>query len=306
MCAMRMGYSGMGNYFGIPRYLVLTKQLKSKTNKIIKLLVPQILIIALKNISKRNNLMWWGNYTSWETAMQSADGYSKPQILEKVRASVLKVKAGEAAYERDSVVFDKPQYPWPLIALLLQISIRHGNTLHVIDFGGSLGSTYFSCRTFLDGLKQWSWSVVEQEHFVTCGLKEVADERLQFFYTVEDALKENRGGEVLILSGVLQCLPNPYAWLNSLLDFGFEYVLIDRTPFLEQGADRLTLQYVPPEIYEAVYPSWFFNKEFFLKACRDKNYIAKLDFPSFVDNPCELEDGIKVNWEGILLKKDNA
>jgi len=287
---------------------------KSNTKNLIKYLLPPIMFLMLKRfnnpknyIDKHNNLTYSGDYTSWEAAMQSADGYSKPQILEKVRASVLKVKTGEAAYERDSVVFEKPQYPWPLIALLLQISTRHGDTLHVIDFGGSLGSTYFSCRTFLDGLKNWSWSVVEQEHFVTCGRKEIEDGRLQFFYTVEEVLKESNGVKVLLLSSVLQYLPAPYAWLHKLLDFGFEYVLFDRTAFLEQGEDRLTLQYVPPAIYEAVYPAWFFNKENILKVCGYKNYEVKLDFLSFADNPCKLEDGNKVSWEGMLLiKKDNA
>jgi putative methyltransferase (TIGR04325 family) len=259
-----------------------------------------------KNIERNSIILYQGNIKSWEEALILSEGYAKPQILEKVREAVLKVKTGEAAYERDSVVFEKPQYPWPLIALLLKISIRYGDTLHVIDFGGSLGSTYFSCRTFLEGLKQWSWRVVEQEHFVTCGQKEVADENLHFFYSVEDALKENRGGNVLLLSSVLQYLPDPYDWLKRLLDFGFEYVLFDRTAFIGQEEDRLTLQYVPPTIYEAVYPAWFLNKENILKACGDYNYTVKFDFPSFVDNPLKVEDGITVNWEGMLLEKNNS
>ncbi len=83
-------------------------------------------------------------------------------------------------------------------------------------------------------------------------------------------------------------------------------MLFDRTAFIGQGEDRLTLQYVPPTIYEAVYPAWFLNKENILKVCRDKNYTVKFDFPSFADNPLKLEDGIKVNWEGMLLEKNKA
>ncbi|MBC7921102.1 MAG: methyltransferase, TIGR04325 family, partial [Ferruginibacter sp.] len=39
---------------------------------------------------------------SWEAAMREADGYEKPSILETVKAAVLKVKNGQAVYERDS------------------------------------------------------------------------------------------------------------------------------------------------------------------------------------------------------------
>ena len=39
-------------------------------------------------------------------------------------------------FERDGVLFDEPQYSFPLLALLARIASQHGNTLHVVDIGG--------------------------------------------------------------------------------------------------------------------------------------------------------------------------
>ena len=66
--------------------------------------------------------MWSGNYANWEEADSFATGYDDHSILEKCKTALLKVKNGEAAYERDSVLFDKMQYNWALLALLQNLS----------------------------------------------------------------------------------------------------------------------------------------------------------------------------------------
>jgi putative methyltransferase (TIGR04325 family) len=38
-----------------------------------------------------------------------------------------------------------------------------------LDFGGSLGSSYFQNKKFLDALRLVEWNVVEQENFVATG-----------------------------------------------------------------------------------------------------------------------------------------
>ena len=91
------------------------------------------------------------------------------ELLEKVKSSALKVKKGEAAFERDSVVFEKEDHAWHVVASLLLIASRNGNKLHVLDFGGSLGSQYFQNKRFFEHLSEFSWSVVEQQNFVECG-----------------------------------------------------------------------------------------------------------------------------------------
>src|SRR3546814_6742160 len=71
-----------------------------------------------------------------------SSGYSESAILDRVRTATRAVVAGEAAYERDSVLFDKADYPFALITALLRAAASADMRLDVIDFGGSLGSTY--------------------------------------------------------------------------------------------------------------------------------------------------------------------
>src|SRR3546814_2948802 len=68
-----------------------------------------------------------------------SSGYSESAILDRVRTATRAVVAGEAAYERDSVLFDKADYPFALITALLRAAASADMRLDVIDFGGSLG-----------------------------------------------------------------------------------------------------------------------------------------------------------------------
>jgi putative methyltransferase (TIGR04325 family) len=244
---------------------------------------------------------WNGNYTSWEEAKNACTGYEAGTILEKVKNSILKVKRGEAVYERDSFIFDKIQYSWALVAILFRVAVEHNNELNILDFGGSLGSSYFQNRGFLNGLKKIEWSVVEQTHFVECGKKEIADENLKFYHTIEECIQD-RKPNVLLLSGVIQCLDKPYEWIEKFLSYGFDYIIIDRTAFIEDEQDRLTIQEVHEPIYEASYPTWFFNEVNFLKIF-EKKYELVTEFDSGFTPSIRLEDNIKGYWSGFILKK---
>ncbi len=218
-----------------------------------------------------------GNYATWEEAKKVSSGYDSALILDKVKEALLKVKNGEAVYERDSVVFDKVQYSWPLLAGLLWIATENGNRLNIIDFGGSLGSTYFQNRKFLMDLDV-KWNIVEQKHFVECGKKYFADDRLNFYYDLESCLKEQKPFAI-IFSSVLQYMEKPYEFMDSVLKHRFRYIVIDRTAFIAKGDDIITIQRVPKEIYQASYPGWFFNQEKFLIFFKDK-YDLIADFES--------------------------
>jgi hypothetical protein len=45
--------------------------------------------------------------SSWEKAQKKCSGYDNSIIVNKVKDAVLKVKSGEAKFERDSVLFDE-------------------------------------------------------------------------------------------------------------------------------------------------------------------------------------------------------
>ena len=56
-------------------------------------------------------------------------------------------------------------------------------------------------------------------------------------------------------------------------------VIFDKMPFLIDGEkDIITIQKVPPAIYEASYPAWFFNEKKFLEFLGRK-YDVVAEFP---------------------------
>ena len=112
---------------------------------------------------------WSGDYTDWQTALQKGTGYNATNILELVKEATLKVKNGEAVYERDAVLFDTIEYSWPLLSGLMLAAAKNKGSLNVVDFGGSLGSSYFQNRFYLRELESVSWNVIEQPAFVDCG-----------------------------------------------------------------------------------------------------------------------------------------
>ena len=125
---------------------------------------------------------FFGNYDSWEALLQKTTGYDSEIILNKVKNAMLQVNEGQAVYERDSVLFDKIHYSWPLLAGLLRIAALKKNRLSVLDFGGSLGVSYYQNRVFLSDLEELRWSVVEQDAFVKCGKEYFKTKHLKFYF----------------------------------------------------------------------------------------------------------------------------
>lgn len=203
-------------------------------------------------------LHWAGDYPSWTAACADAGGYDAPAILARVLAANRQVRDGQAAYERDGVVFAEPAVNPPLLAGLQAAVV--GGRLSVLDFGGALGSTYWQHRVWLDTVPVVHWSVVEQAHYVRAGRTEFAGERLRFYLSVEECLGQEKP-QVLLLSSVVPYLAEPHVFLADMAGRGFGHILIDRTGIIDRPADRLTVQHVPRSIYAASYPCWFFNRD---------------------------------------------
>ncbi len=207
----------------------------------------------------RPGLRYVGDYQSWAEARAASSGYDSSLILEKVSASCEKVIAGEAAFERDSVAFETPEYNWSLISALLLAAggLREGEPLRVLDFGGSLGSSYYQNRKLLPSDLGLRWMVVEQDAFVERGAARFSNAELSFRKSIEDC----GAPDVVLLCSVLQYLPEPWRVFESLLKLEPSFLYMDRTPFIVGGsADRLCVQHVPPSIYAASYPAWIFSK----------------------------------------------
>jgi putative methyltransferase (TIGR04325 family) len=76
--------------------------------------------------------------------------------------------------------------------------------------------------------------------------------------------------------------------LREVRNLGFRRVIIDRTGFVKRGRDRLTVQRVPPSIYPASYPCWFFNRGRLVESFGDDwRVVAEWPSPDYVDIDAE-------------------
>lgn len=252
---------------------------------------------AAKDSEREEPIRLEGPFATWEEVSAQCTGYDDPLILKKVLDSALKVKRGEAVYERDSVLFDSVEYAWPLLAGLLWIAGRNGGRLNVLDFGGALGSTYFQNRKFLNSLAEVRWNVVEQPHFVEAGRANIQDGQLRFYKSIAECLDENRP-KVVLLSSVLQALREPDKLLGEVTGLGVDHILIDRTGFTDDGGrKRLYVQQVPERIYKASYPIWLFNEKEFVRSITSRGYEL---IESFAALDKLDERGV---WKGFLFTR---
>jgi len=234
---------------------------------IVKQLIPPIIWNIYKN--RNNKYGFFDNYSSWEKALKDSDGYDSEVVINKIKESMLKIKEGKAVYARDSFILDKKEYSFPILAILLNIVRLKKNKLSVLDFGGALGSHYFQYHEFFGDLDDLKWNIVEQPKLVECGKEFFENNQLKFYFDIDTCL-ENEQPDVIFLSGVIQCLDKPDVFIENILKYNFPYILVDRLGLIEGTKDLLTVQKVPPEIYESSYPSWFFNESKFLNYFQSK------------------------------------
>ena len=161
-----------------------SKRKKEKTTEMVSipLNVSAPISVPTTTVDRSEPITFTGNYPTWESAAALASGYDSKHILEKTRAALLKVKNKEAIFERDSVLFDKIEHSFPLLAGLLRAALLNNGRLVVADFGGSLGSTYFQCREFLQGVSSIEWNIIEQAAHVECGRRDFEDERTSLLF----------------------------------------------------------------------------------------------------------------------------
>lgn len=219
-----------------------------------------------------------GYFATWEEAAGRCSGYDAKNILAKVLAATLAVKRGEAAFERDSVLFDEAEYAWPLLAGLMWAAARNGGRLNVLDFGGALGSSYFQHRMFLNHIPEIRWNIVEQAHYVESGQTHVQDRQVRFYNTVEECLSENQPN-VVLLSSVLQYVANPEKLIDELKRTKADTIILDRTIVNQSDAHRVYTQLVPATIYAASYPCRSLS-EASLMASFGPDYKMAADFQS--------------------------
>lgn len=260
---------------------------------------PPLLLRWLKKHSGQA-LRFYGSPKTWSEAVGMSSGYSHDLILNRVVEATRAVVSGHAAFERDSVLFHEPSVPFRIVAVLLRSAALDDGRLEVIDFGGSLGSTFRQCRPFLDALRQIQWHVVEQPAFVEAGRREFSTPELTFHSSIADVPASETPATV-IFSSVLQYLEDYRGVLEALVPLKCRHLLIDRSPFSSLASDHLCVQRVPEQIYNASYPCWILSRSRLLDALsRQWRLVSEFSCP---EGECRTDEGLNFEFRGLILEK---
>lgn len=245
-------------------------------------LIPPILARALRPL-RRDRIRWSGDYATWGDGSAATGGYDAPAILERVETAVRQVLAGRAAYERDGVAFPEPKASIGLLAALLlaRSSCRH--PMRVVDWGGSLASSWLQHRRWLDPACVRAWAVVEQEAVVSSGRTLMDDGIVSFHTSFTEAALE---ADLVLWGAALQYLPDPHLALAEAAASSATFLCLDRLAVTWRGRDRLTVQRVPRSIYPASYPAWF------LDLAGVEGQLQTAGFSKLLDWPCDDDAGL--------------
>lgn len=267
---------------------------------VLKSLLPPILLTYLQRKIFKSLICFTGPYENWEQAQNDSFGYDDNYILEKVTNAILKVKNGEAVYERDAITFNKIQYSWPVAATLMWAAVENKGCLSILDFGGSLGSSYFQNRQLLDSLKTVRWSIIEQQKFVRRGKELLENNQLIFYEEIEECIqKENPN--IVLFSSVLQYLKNPSETIKRAISHSPSFVVIDLTIVNSSSRNQIYVQKNPKNICHSSYSVQSLAESEILSVLIKENYQLIDTFYSSIDFPSL--QFINSEFKGFIFKK---
>jgi putative methyltransferase (TIGR04325 family) len=239
-----------------------------------------------------------GLYANKQSALRHATGYDTSAIFDRVTvATEAAVKSRGHLFDRDSVIFDHPITPFPLLTCLLRAAHLNDN-IAVIDFGGAFGSTYRQCKPFLSHFNSVRWHVVEQDHIVARGRERYSSDSLSFFGNIAEAAFGNPP-DAIIFSSVLQYLDDPYSILAQAISLSPRGLIIDRTPNSDRVEDVFSVEVVPRSVYSA-------RLAFRIFGARAIETELSPDYRKFAEfdaiDPGTTVEGVSVRFHGMYFE----
>jgi putative methyltransferase (TIGR04325 family) len=224
-----------------------------KLKSLLRNILPYCLVTHLQQ--RRSDLRFEFGYSKWEEVVARSSGYSKSNILDTVEKSVREMIASGRGWERDGVLFSAIRLSHPVLSSLL-LAIKPDQTLDVVDFGGGLGTTYFQNIDVLSKNDvRVKWTILEQDNFVAVGSELFKSNFSLNFVEFNDSFTQ-ANPDILLFGSVLCYLENPYEILvEAIKRCNFpDFVVIDRTLFVEESENVYGVQIVSSNIYRASLP----------------------------------------------------
>jgi putative methyltransferase (TIGR04325 family) len=153
------------------------------------------------------------------------DSYSDPDVARVVVAATV---AKRAAEEPRWLSAQEAQNALVLQRVLATVA----RPLRVLDFGGGCGGAFFDAeRLFPERIE--TWAVVDTPIMARAGRENFEGGPLQFHESLSELVGDSRSTaaefDLIIASGVLQCLPAPDGLLVQLARLDSRYLYVTRT-----------------------------------------------------------------------------
>ena len=218
-----------------------------------------------------SSLAMIGPYDSYEDAAEHSSGYGSKFILDRVYMAVVDVLEGNSAYERDGTTFAiRPSINH--LRRLLSTYLKENDV--VVDFGGGLGGAFINNRDLFSHLNRYI--VVEQSNFVEAGreLSQKYNVRIQFTDNLDQLTAKP---DIIILSSVLQYIPNAEQVLQDVAEFLPRVIIIDRTAFAPDNSSQNWWIQNVPDYYEIPlsYPNRPLSVDNILSSLRQYSVVEK-------------------------------
>jgi putative methyltransferase (TIGR04325 family) len=178
-------------------------------------------------------------YNSYSDALKNcvSNGYENNVIIdlakEKTRLYRQNIENGVVPHAENLSIF-------PLLSLINELA-RQNKPINVIDFGGADGGHYLIIRQLLANTIRLNWQVVETSEMVK-GMQAFATNELSFCDNLDKAIQEMGAIDILFTSGTLQYTPNPYDFIDKMLNSNADYLIFNRQSLNVGDRDLITIQ----------------------------------------------------------------
>ena len=273
----------------------------------VKILLPSIVLPYLRALLITSGVR--GRYDSFLEAKKylkakGLNDYSDVKLFEDIIDFIEKCRQEDNKPFALREFNSNHVYNYPMISALLLSMSRcremKKRSADILDFGGSLGVSWFRNRNLL---KEFCgrYCVVEQKCVVDLGKINVPE--IEFFCTVDECLSQGVSRDICIFSSVLQYLDDPIAIIEKITEAGFDNIIVDRALFAsDKVSPRIAIQYNNDG--KGQYPINIMMRDKILSVILNKGYELIAEWPSFDVMP--VKTGIKtfnLRSQGFLASR---
>ena len=202
--------------------------------------VPPVIVNGLRKTRDRmrsahDQRRIFASHALAEEACGGQQGYQQKTLVEVVRR--------KTEIYRANLLAGGPKKPTigdlQLLSAICLADVRE--PIRVIDFGGACGAHYFMARALLGDRRRLSWNVIETPAMVR-EARLLENEELKFFDSLDEAIRQLGGIDVLFSSCTLHYVPNPYETLRRLVGCGAKQLVLARLSVTTGPRERFVAQ----------------------------------------------------------------